>query len=115
MRGAVFALCGRNTGTVSNPKHELQLLEYYSQKQRLVTRSVWSAELYALCDAVDHSHILLWTLEQLRHGELSGDRARHLVEQGGFSTNMRAYTDSKSIFDAVMQERPKVTTERQTM
>eukprot|EP00971_Amphidinium_carterae_P194438 3858470-Amphidinium_carterae.1 len=28
---------------------------------------------------------------------------------------MRAYTDSKSIFDAVIQERPKMTTERQTM
>eukprot|EP00971_Amphidinium_carterae_P334063 6469139-Amphidinium_carterae.1 len=50
-------------------KHvHVQVLEFYSQKQRLVTRSVWTAELYALCDGLDQGHQLLVALQEVQCG-----------------------------------------------
>ena len=82
----------------------MQLIEWYSRKHRLVTRSTWAAELYTSVDGVDFLMVLGSAFTELITGVKVGTSGLHelmqLRERGGHALPLQLVTDSMSIFTA---------------
>ena len=63
--GAVFGIVASDGTT---PGGKMQVLEWTCKKQKHVTRSTWASELFATCDAVDMTMIILCLLHEVKHG-----------------------------------------------
>ena len=83
MKGGMFMLHGGSPGSVKSGP--IQLLEYYSRKQRHVCRSTYAAELFSLTETVDVSIYLASALYEVAHGVQTTETLR-LVREGGLQS-----------------------------
>ena len=111
MKGGMFMLHSAAQGTVvSGP---VQLLEYYSRKQRHVCRSTFAAELFSLTEAADVSIHLASALYEIAHGVQPTETLR-LVREGGLKSPVAivVVVDADSVFTAVTAQQVKAPAER---
>ena len=78
----------------------IHVIEWACRSQRHVTRSTFSAELLAACDAIDMGILLAQMIYELEHGPLSALQVRDRRMEGGYSC-LALYLDAKSVFAAV--------------
>jgi Reverse transcriptase (RNA-dependent DNA polymerase) len=99
MRGAVIALAEQRQG---HPGGQVQVLEFYSRRQRRVTRSTFGAELHGLADSTEIAKLICFALSEILLPVTikPADLVRR-EETGGLALDMEAVIDCKSVFDAL--------------
>ena len=111
MKGGMFMLHGALAGSVvSGP---IQLLEYFSRKQRHVCRSTYAAELFSLTEAADVALHLASALYELAHGVRTTETLR-LIREGGLKSPVAivVVVDADSVFTSVTAQQVKAPAER---
>eukprot|EP00435_Cladocopium_sp_Y103_P057491 s245_g19.t2 len=74
------------------------VLEFVSKSQRHVTRSTFSSELFAATDSVDSGILTRLALHELKHGPLTDELAKSIVEGAQSSSiQLHAVLDAKSV------------------
>ena len=96
LKGALFLRVSGSPDT--NSGRVAHLIDYYCRKQRHVTRSTFGAELYAACDAADHSMLLAQILHEVGNCACTATMARQLRETGGWTTVIVLGIDAMSVF-----------------
>ena len=78
------------------------MLEYYSRRQRRVTRSTFGAELHGLADGTELAKLIGYAISELLlpHQVSPADLVRR-EESGTLALQMEAVIDCKSVFDAL--------------
>ena len=110
IRGAIIALVDSMFGPDALGGR-VHILEYFSRKQRRVTRSTFSAELNALSDAIDIGRLIALLFSELLRPYPSASALVKLEEQGRFVIELQAVVDAKSVFDAIAAPEIKTPTE----
>ena len=77
------------------------VIEFLCKSIRNVTRSTFSAELHAACDACDLGVLLQLMLHEIECGRISSEQARMMREKGGHVVPMFLAIDAMSVFAAV--------------
>ena len=92
------------------------LLEWYSRKQRHVTRNTWSSELFVIVDATDFLLLLGSLYYEIQTGVVaSAGELLKLREGDHFPIPLRVAADGMSLLTAVENIVPKVPTEASTL
>jgi len=100
MRGALVCLAECRDG---NPGGRVQMIDWYSRRQRRVVRSTFGAELNALADSLEVSKLLAFAVAEIRCPEATLSMLRGMEESGTFPVGIEACIDCKSIFDALFR------------
>ena len=80
---------------------ECHMIDFVSKAQRHVTRSTFSSELFAATDATDSGLLHTIVLHELKHGVLSSDEARLMIEGSKTcSVHLCLVVDAKSVSSA---------------
>ena len=108
MRGCIIALAEAHP---SQPGGRIQIIDYYSRRQRRVVRSTFGAELNALVDGFETGKLLAFTMAELMDSSHTLASLRVLEEAGKFPVQIEAIVDCKSIYDALVPSDTKVPTE----
>ena len=108
IRGAVIAIV---QSIIGSPGGLLHVLEWYSRKQRRVTRSTYSAELNALADAVDFGKLMAMTLSEVLRPFPNARDLTALEEQGQSLVPLEACVDARSVYDSLKMDELKAPTE----
>ena len=108
IRGAIIAII---EWAADHPGGALHFLEWYSRKQRRVTRSTFSAELNALSDAVDFGKLLALTLTEVLRPIPQAATLVAMEQAGNFAISLEAVVDAKSVYDALTAVEIKPPTE----
>ena len=84
---------------------DIHVLEYFSKKQRHVSRSTFAAELFAFVDAADAALHIGMHLTECMHGVYDSvrDLAR-LREGGGYALPIYVFLDAYAVFAAIKAE-----------
>ena len=111
MKGGMFMLHSAAPGSVTTGP--VQLLEYYSRKQRHVCRSTFAAELFSLTEAADIAIHLASALYEIAHGVQSTDTLR-LIREGGLRAPVAivVVVDADSVFTATTAQQVKPPAEK---
>ena len=111
MKGGMFLLHSAAAGSVTTGA--VQLLEYYSRKQRHVCRSTYAAELFSLTEVVDVSMHLASALYELSHGVQTTETLR-LIREGELASPVAitAVVDADSVYTSVTAQQVKAPAER---
>ena len=108
MRGCIIALAEAHD---SHPGGKLQIVDFYSKRQRRIVRSTFGAELNALVDGFEIGKLLALTMAELSEPGHTVTSLRALEESGRFPVPIEAIIDCRSIFDALKPSDTKVPTE----
>ena len=108
MRGCIIALAETHA---SHPGGHIQIIDFYSRRQRRVVRSTFGAELNALVDGFETGKLLAFTMAELLQAGHTIASLRTLEEKGEFPTPIEAVIDCRSIYDALVPSDTKVPTE----
>ena len=79
----------------------VHVLEYLSNALRHVTRSTFSSELHAACDAADLGILINLMLHETECGSVSASQARSLRDAGGYAIPMCLCVDAMSVYAAI--------------
>jgi Reverse transcriptase (RNA-dependent DNA polymerase) len=108
MRGAFVLLCEDGGGLGGN----CHCIEWYSRKQKRVTRSTFAAELNALVDSVEIGRVIqVAVCEIALQQHMKAAQLLELSNNGNFPIPLDAVVDAKSVFDALVAEETKMPTE----
>ena len=114
MKGAMFAL--RSMADSDGPGGRWMLLEWYSRKQRHVTRNTWSSELFAVGDAADFLMVLGSVFYEVVHGVVPSARDLIRLREGDYSPlPLQVCTDGMSLLTALENIVAKIPTEASTL
>lgn len=84
-----------------SPGGVLHVIDWYSRKQRRVTRSTYSAELNGLSDAVDFGKLICITLSEVLFDIPHASTLIAMEECGNFAVQLEAVVDAKSVYDSL--------------
>ena len=79
----------------------VHVLEYLSKSLRHVTRSTFSSELHAACDAADLGILIALMMHETETGAVTCAQARQLRDCGGYKIPMCLCVDAMSVFAAI--------------
>ena len=109
MRGAVIALAEQKA---EQPGGRIHAIEYYSRKQRRITRSTYSAELHSLIDAIETAKLVTHAMTEIMTPHpLSPSQLVVMEETGNLIFDIEACIDAKSIYDSLTPSDTKNPTE----
>ena len=114
MRGLVILIAERQADGSIPKLGKVQVLDYYSRKQRHVARSTFAAELLAATDAFD----CLWAsllLTEVYKGAMTAIEAQSHKENGSLEIQTKLVIDAMSVFSAVTAQHIKVPSEKGLM
>ncbi len=95
-----------------HPGGRVHQLEWYSKRQRRITRSTFGAELNALGDGHEQAKVIGFAFCELMSRTLLTARDLCLMDDNGtWPIQLHAAIDCRSVFDAVANEEPKKPTE----
>ena len=97
-RGAIITL---STCEDERPGGLCHTLEFYSRRQRKITRSTNAAETMSLADAVELARVVSQTLTSIYRPDLRIRDLISLEEQGQLAVPTDAVVDCKSVFDSL--------------
>ena len=98
LKGTVVML---TSASPSGRTADAHLIEFCSKRVRHVTRSTFSADLFAACDSIDLTLLLAQLLHDIRTPEQSIGEARRLREGGGYRIPIILCIDAMSIWSAI--------------
>ena len=101
MRGAII---GIGTEQVETPSGGLHVLEFYSRKQRRVTRSTFSAELNGLSDGFEFGRMIAQTVAEIVSYVPKASELTRMEESGKLPVPIVCVVDARSVFDSLVQE-----------
>jgi hypothetical protein len=110
MRGAVIGLVHRNDASAS-PSGTFHVYEFFSKKQRRVTRSTYGAELNSLADTYETSRVLSLTLAAILLPKATPKSLALLEDSGSLPVWIELATDCRSVFDSLAAAELKVPSE----
>ena len=114
MKGAMFALV--SMADSDGPGGRWMLLEWYSRKQRHVTRNTWSSELFAVVDAADFLMILGSVFYEIVNGVTSSTGDLVKLREGDYAPlPLQVCTDGMSLLTALENVVAKIPTEASTL
>jgi hypothetical protein len=99
MRGAIIAIAEASSN--QTPGGKLHVIDFYSRKQRRVTRSTFAAELQALADAVEMARLFAMALAECVVPQITSRQIIELEESGQLPLPIEAVVDAKGVFDAL--------------
>ena len=92
------------------------LLEWFSRKQRHVTRNTWSSELFAVVDAADFLMILGSVFHEIVYGIAPSARDLVKLREGDYAPlPLQVCTDGMSLLTALENIVAKIPTEASTL
>ena len=98
------------------PGGKWMLLEWYSRKQRHVTRNTWSSELFCVVDATDFLMVLGSVFHEVVHGIALSPRDLMKLREGDHSPlPLQVCTDGMSLLTALENIVAKIPTEASTL
>ena len=106
MRGAMIGICQfkEDQGNTADCSGIMHLLEFYSRKQRRVTRSTYAAELNALADAYEIGRLVSLTVSSVILGPVPARELLLREEQGKLPLPIHCAIDCFSVFESLSQE-----------
>ena len=110
MRGAILALAEMSSSP-SSPGGKFHVIDFYSRRQRRITRSTFAAELHGLADSLEIGKIIAMAFTEIAIPNLSPAKLSHLEESGKLCFPIEAVIDAKSVFDALTVTDVKVPSE----
>jgi hypothetical protein len=99
MRGALICIAEKNDST---PGGNLHVIEFYSRKQRRITRSTFAAELHGLADAVEFSKLVAFAVHECLVPNVTPRELVTAEETGTLKLSIEAVIDAMSVFDALV-------------
>jgi hypothetical protein len=108
MRGCIVSLCEERPGTCGGKMH---VLEWYSRRQRRVTRSTFAAELQGAADGYEQTRVICFALCAIILPSASVRELMSLEERGALPLHVELCTDCKSLFDSLASEEVRTPTE----
>jgi hypothetical protein len=108
MRGAIIAISSDNALTLTGTLH---VVEFYSRRQRRVTRSTYSAELNALSDAYEFAKLVALTLAEIVRPCPYAKLLTTMEEIGNLPVCVQMIVDARSVYDSLIAEEIRVPSE----
>ena len=108
MRGAVIGLCEDLPG---KPGGVVHTLEYYSRRQRKVTRSTFAAETMSLADGIECSRVIAMTYTAIKYPHENMAQLIRREETGTGHLQLHGVVDCKSLFDHLASDELRVPSE----
>jgi hypothetical protein len=90
---------------------EAHVLEWYSRRQRRVTRSTFAAELQGAADGYEQTRVICFALSAIMLPGVSVRELMALEERGVLPLHIELCTDRRSLFDALAGEEVKTPSE----
>ena len=110
MRGAVLCIAEAAVSSTC-PGGKVHIIEYYSRRQRRITRSTFAAELHGLADSLEIGKIIAMACTEISTPNLTASKLSQLEESGKLSMPIEAVIDAKSVFDSLTVTDIKVPSE----
>ena len=103
MRGALICIAEdrSDSGKQLQPGGKFHVIDFYSRKQRRVTRSTFAAELHSLADGIEVSRLFAMAITECIIPNISSREITRLEELGKLPLLIEAVVDAKSVFDAL--------------
>ena len=101
MRGALIGLMHDEGAAHHHPDGVFNVLEWYSRKQRRVTRSTFAAELQGLIDSLEIGRVIVYTISELLWARATPAQLARAGDCGELPVALEACVDAKSVFDAL--------------
>jgi Reverse transcriptase (RNA-dependent DNA polymerase)/Integrase core domain len=98
MRGALVCIAEDQPG---NPGGRIHILEFYSRKQKRVTRSTFAAELHALADSLEVGKLICYSLCEIMRPRIKVTDLLSTAETDRLIVRIVACIDAKSVFDSL--------------
>lgn len=98
MRGCVIGIAENFSDQVGG---HIQMIEFFSRRQRRVVRSTFGAELGSAADGVEIGKLIAYTLAELIIPNLTTAQIIRLDETGGLPVPIQLVTDCRSLYDAL--------------
>jgi hypothetical protein len=108
MKGSIVALCEQHH---DHPGGRLQLVDFYSKRQRRIVRSTFGAELNSLIDCFEIAKLLAITMTELLDPTTNVARLRVMEEGAGFALPIECVVDCKSIQDSLATPETRIPNE----
>jgi hypothetical protein len=110
LRGGIIALL--ETGDDQRePGGALHVLEFFSRKQKRVTRSTFGAELHSLSECSEMGMLIAGCVHEVTHGACPASQLAQLESTGSFGVVIYIFLDAESVFSAVTASELSVPTE----
>ena len=115
MKGAIIAICEHNdlNAEVPNPGGRLHQIEWYSRRQRRISRSTFAAELHSMCDSIEVAKVVLQAVLEIMSPKPLTPIAvvKALDNPQEREINIQICTDCRSLFDTLSLEDIKAPSE----
>jgi hypothetical protein len=98
VRGALILICELH---VAHPGGCCHVIDYYSRKQRRVTRSTFAAELQGLADSLEYAKLVAFAVHECIVPKVTPRQLVTAEETGGLRLPIEGVVDAKSVFDAL--------------
>jgi hypothetical protein len=108
MRGAVICLSEDHAET---PGGIIHWLEFYSRRQRRVTRSTFAAETMSLSDAVEIGRVICSTFTAIHFPNETMSQLARREETGQGVYQLHGVVDCRSVFDHLASEELRIPSE----
>ena len=103
IRGAIVGLCQKCDNEPGGPLH---VIEFFSKRQRRVTRSTFAAELLSLSDCFDICKLVSYALAEISHPYTANQLVK-LEETGTLPVPIELCVDARSVFDSLVSEQTR--------
>ena len=110
MRGAILAIAELHKSE-TDPGAKWHVIEFYSRRQRRVTRSTFAAELHGLADSLEIGKVIAMAYTETQIPGLTPLQLSRKEETGELAIPIHAVIDAKSDFDALSVTDIKAPTE----
>ena len=100
MLGSILAIASQAISE-TDPGGNWHVIEFYSRRQRRVTRSTFSAELHGFADALEIGKMLAMLFTEVYTPNITPRELVRADETGALAISMDGVIDAKSVFDAL--------------
>ena len=78
----------------------MHVIDFWSRRQRRITRSTLAVELHGLADSLEIGMIIAMACAEISIPNLTASKLSQLEESGKLSLPIEAVIDAKSVFDS---------------
>ena len=111
LRGAIIGVCEDKAAVNGTPGGTFHVIEYFSRKQRRVTRSTFAAELHGLADSVEIARMISITYAGILLPKLTTKDLQSLEDKGALPLAIDCVVDCRSVYDALSCDEVKTPSE----
>ena len=103
MRGALVCVAQKHD---THPGGVCHVIEFYSRRQRRVTRSTYAAELLSLSDCFDVAKLIAYAVAEISQ-PMSPKQLTTLEESGSLPIPIELCVDARGVFDSLVSEQSR--------